>query len=422
MISTAMPLRHRLQLLACATFLLLSGSAASHATEGATQSDMKSQRAVSAVRQLSAANNSFGFDLFGRLTASEAQKNVFISPLSLATALQMCYTGAAGATGEALAKALQLQDYTSDELHQSILALREQLAQSQQNGVELTIANALWTRQGIEFKPAFLETNHQCFDAKIGALSFGAPGAVDAINHWVNTSTKGKIPRLVDQLSPELAMILVNAIYFKGEWQEKFDPAKTKDRTFYSTNGGKLKTAMMNRSDRFYYYENDKLQAVRLPYRNGRTNFYLILPRSRDGLNDLLTTLDQESWAGWTRALRSREGSVIFPKFKLGYDGELSNSLKAMGMAPAFDRNRADFSGMRDQRDVYISWVKHKAVVEVNEEGTEASAATGIGIGITSVIEPQKPFELLADHPFFFAIADDRAGAILFMGVFRAPN
>jgi serine protease inhibitor len=266
-----------------------------------------------------------------------------------------------------------------------------------------------------------LERNRQFFDAAITTLDFSDPQCAATINRWVDTSTKGKIKQLVGQIAPDTVMLLINAVYFKGKWQVEFDKKLTRDDTFHLLGGKQKKVPMMSQSGRYPYYRGEKFQAVSLPYGEGHTSLYLFLPDQGTLLKDFFKQLNYQNWNGWLTRFRRMQGNIELPRFNLEDDRHLNESLEALGMAVAFDRNRADFSRMRVERDLFIQQVKHKAVAEVNEEGTEASAVTSVGIGITSA-PVSRPFTFVADRPFFMALRDERTGTILFMGAVMEPK
>lgn len=369
---------------------------------------------------LVAANNAFGFDLFGQLLTEDKGKNVFFSPLSIALALEMTYNGAAGETHDAMAKALKLKGINHAQLNESAAELMKTL-KSNDPKIELSIANSLWARQGKKFNEAFLERNRQFFGAEVASIDFASPKAKDTINDWVSKNTKGKIPAIIDRIDAQQAMFLINAVYFKGQWQKKFDKAQTTDEPFYLASAGQKTVPLMSQSGNYQYYRGEKFQAVSLPYGQGGTNLYLFLPDKGASLGDFLKGLSFEKWEQWMNSFRSTPGDIKIPRFKLDYDHSLNQSLMALGMGVAFT-SRADFSGIRAERDLMISEVKHKAIVEVNEEGTEAAAATSVGMVTTSIRAPQQRFTFIADHPFLMAIRNQQTGAILFLGAVVEPK
>jgi serine protease inhibitor len=371
--------------------------------------------------KIAEANNQFGFDLFKQLEGQDKGKNIFFSPLSVAFALAMTYNGAAGVTKEEMQRVLKLNGMTDDQINEESAGLMKSLRQSDPQ-VQLAIANSLWARKGVEFKEEFLARNRKYFDAEIASLDFADPQTKTTINNWVSKNTQGKIPSIIDQIDSQMVLYLINAIYFKGLWTRKFDKAQTKNEPFYLLSGSQKQMPMMAQSGEYRYYRGDKFQAISLPYGKGGTSLYLFLPDKGSSLDDLLNTFSHDTCAQWLKGFRNTPGDVKIPRFKMDYEQTLNPMLMALGMKTAFSINHADFSGMRDKRDVYISEVKHKAIVEVNEEGTEAAAVTSVGVRTTSLKVPQERFRFIADHPFLMIIRDETAGANLFMGTVVDPK
>jgi serine protease inhibitor len=370
---------------------------------------------------LAEASNAFGFDLFQQLWRRAENKNVFFSPLSVTVALAMTYNGAAGETKNAMARALKIEGMNNAEINRASDELLKALKSSDPK-IELDIANSLWTRGGMKFNEDFLARNRQFYGAEISALDFNDPKSVATINRWVSASTKGKIGRIIDQIDPQQVMFLINAVYFKGQWQKRFEKTLTQEQPFHSPGGQPKPTPMMAQSGNYLYYRGDKFQAVSLPYGKGGVSLYLFLPDQESSLDEFLKNFSYQKWEGWIRNFNNAPGDVKLPRFKLDYEKTLNDPLKDVGMGVAFIPHKADFSGIHAEKDLYISEVKHKAVVEVNEEGTEAAAATSVGVGITSVREPRQRFTFIADRPFLMAIRDSQTGAILFMGAVLEPK
>lgn len=401
------------------------GNIATTGTGNQSTSPSQSSRPQSDTRkvdpQVVTAYNQFGFDLLSTVRAQEEDKNVILSPTSVAMALSMVYHGAAGETQQAMAKALHLQETPPDKLNQMVLDLRHSL-QSIDPKVELSIANSLWARQGIDFKQVFLQANQRYYGAQISVLDFANPEAPKTINRWVDSQTKGKIQRIVDRIPHNTVLFLINAVYFNGKWQTPFDKELTQQKPFHLTNGELQQVPMMQRTGRLPYLKGEGFQAVSLPYGGGRMSMVLVLPDENVGLSAWLKSLDIKRWQELTTKLVPSDGELQLPRFKVEYEKSLSNALKALGMEVAFDPDRADLTGMREVRDLFIQEVKHKTVVDVNEEGTEAAAVTSVQVGITSVQEPRRPFRMVIDRPFFFAIRDNRTGLVLFMGAVYEPQ
>ncbi len=368
--------------------------------------------------RLVAANNRFAFELFNQLQLKDNGKNVFYSPLSVALALSMAYNGAAGETQEAMRRALKTEGLSLGEINEASAALINSLMSSDPK-VELAIANSLWARQEVNFREDFLERNRQFFGAEVASLDFGAPGTLTTINNWVRRNTKNKIPSIIKQIDSRDVMFLINAVYFKGQWENKFEKGLTKSIPFYPLSGPPKEVPMMSQSGDYQYYSGDKFQALRLFYGAKSASLDLFLPDKDSSIDDFLKRLNLEQYGQWTGSFHEALGDIKIPRFKMDYESSLNDPLKVLGMGVAFESGKADFSGMRDQNDLYISEIKHKAAVEVNEEGTEAAAATSVGMVALSI--PLR-FTFIADHPFLMMIRNQRTDAILFMGVVVDPK
>ncbi len=369
------------------------------------------------------ANTKFGFNLFDEIRKTEQGKNIFISPLSISTALAMTLNGASGETEQAMTNTLQLQGLGSESINTGYAGLRQILLTSDPK-VTLTIANSLWARQGFSFKPDFLQRNTQFFGAEISTLDFDAPSASQTINQWVDTNTDGKIQNIIDdKIDASTVLFLINAIYFKGTWQREFNPSRTREGPFHLANGDEKQIPMMRQQRWYPYYRGENFQAISLAYGDGQMSMYIFLPDPESDLNIFLENLNAEGWENWMPQFQERDVSLVMPKFKLEYGKTLNDTLKALGMDIAFDANLADFSRMAPLEilgeNLYIGEVLHKTFVEVNEEGTEATAATSVEVGVKSV--PPPPIFFSVDRPFFFAIRDNKTKTVLFMGVVVEP-
>ncbi|MFN6537217.1 MAG: serpin family protein [Nostoc sp. EkiNYC01] len=366
-------------------------------------------------------NNKFGFKLFSEVQKSDgAEKNVFISPSSVAIALAMTYNGASGSTQQAMAKTLELQGMNLSEINSAYAAALKQLLDNPDAKVQLKIANSLWANEEVKFQPDFLQRTEDFYQAKVSNLNFQDATASNAINKWVKDNTGGKIDKIVDKIEPNQVLFLINAIYFKGSWSNEFDKNQTAQHPFYMTSGREKQHPMMSQDGDYRYYENEQFQAVSLPYgKDGKVNFYIFLPKENSNLKAFSQNLNVENWEKWMTQFNKQKGFIRLPRFKTEYDVTLNNALKALGMEEAFS-NKANFSGMG--KNFAISQVKHKTFVEVNEEGTEAAAATSVGIVATSLRQEPKPFRMIVDRPFFCAIRDNQTGSVLFMGSIIEPQ
>ena len=363
------------------------------------------------VSSVTSANTRFGFKLLQDLREREPGANIFISPLSISIALTMTYNGAAGETEHAMAEVLEIGGLDRDTVNHSNAALRNSLEDPDPK-VEISIANSIWSRQGVEFNPDFLERNRVFFGAEVASLDFSALEATEIINEWVNTNTNGKIEKIVDKINPQTLLFLINAIYFKGNWQDEFNKSMTRQGIFHLSDGSEKRVEMMRREGEYPYFRGTNFEATRLPYGDGRLGMYIFLPNRDSNLNKFLENLNAENWEGWISQFQDRRHEMMLPRFKLEYEVRLNDTLEALGMGIAFGSG-ADFSGMGPS--LFISEVRHKTFVEVNEEGTEAAAVTAV-VGVKSI-----PSVFRVDRPFFFAIYDAETETILFMGTVTEP-
>ena len=251
------------------------------------------------------------------------------------------------------------------------------------------------------------------FGAEIAALDFNSPQAIATINDWVNTNTNGKIQKIIEGINPLTMLFLINAIYFKGNWQVEFDKSQTHSGIFHLPNGSEKQVQMMYRMGEYPYFRGERFEATNLPYGDGRLGMYIFLPNTDSNLNEFLEDLNAENWEHWISQFRDREHDMMLPRFKLEYEVKLNDMLKALGMEVAFSSG-ANFSGMGPP-GLFISEVRHKTFVEVNEEGTEAAAVTVV------IPDASGPPVFRVDRPFFFTIYDAETETILFMGTVTEP-
>jgi serpin B len=374
-------------------------------------------RALSADdEQLIAASNRFGLRLFREVehTTRDTFPNLFLSPLSVTMALGMLYTGAAGETEAAMGRTLEFAGLTPEEGNRSYRGLIQML-RALDPGVHFSLGNSFWCRQGINFTPSFLEASRTYFDARVEALDFSDPAAAGHINDWVRRATEGRIAEIVSSPIPSLAwMYLLNAIYFKGDWTAPFDPALTHSGRFRRADGSTTTVRMMSHGWPIgvRVTSDSNPLVVDLPYGGRAFSMTIALPREPGGISTLVAGLTAERWNAWMGALRPDRCEVRLPKFKLESELILNDALRALGMGIAFERGKADFGHMRPERDVHVTEVRHKSYVDVNEEGTEAAAATSVMLYGSS----QSVRRVVVDRPFVFAIRDHLSGTILFLG------
>lgn len=365
-------------------------------------------------------NNDFGLELFRIINSHEESANLMMSPTSVSLALGMAYNGADGATKEAFDEVLNYEGLTRDEVNEITRDLINTLVTNSQGNL-LDIANSIWYRTGFPVYDAFIGLNRTYFSAEVEELDFSSPKAVERINKWVADKTHDKIDKVINELSPESMMVLINALYFNCLWETEFDPDETATEMFYNEDQSPYgEVEMMKTEATFNYAATDEFTAVELPYKNGKFSMRLFLPAYGSTVNDLIDQLDADTWNKWMEAFEEHEDvQVIMPKFKFEYERSIGNDLTDMGLGIAFT-GEADFSGISDI-DLLISEVIHKTYIDVNEEGTEAAAVTAIVFETTS-IGPSGLVVIRLDRPFLFTITENSSKAILFAGKLGAPE
>jgi serine protease inhibitor len=360
------------------------------------------------------ASNAFAFDLLREVTRTlPADSNAFLSPLSASMALGMALNGANGATWDSMQATLRLSGLTEAEINQGykdLIALLLSLDAS----TEMRIANSMWAHQSLSLEPAFIDAGNTFFDAEVSTLDFASPTAVITINDWVSQKTNKRIPTLLDEISPEEVLFLINAIYFKGSWRDAFERDETRPGPFYTATGATRTAQLMSQKDTLRYYETPEYQAADLLYGNGAFAMTVLLPQPGHTPAELLAGLNLETWKELAGRFHPQDMQFSLPRFRLEYSRQLKNDLTTLGMGIAFDRTRADFYRIADVRPdrLFITRVDQKTFVEVNEEGTEAAAATAVGVGQTSA-----PPSMVVDRPFIFAIRERLSGTMVFLGV-----
>ncbi|MBN1397182.1 MAG: serpin family protein [Bacteroidetes bacterium] len=372
-----------------------------------------------AVRELNAleksvvsSDNAFGLKLFTHINAVQHNENVFISPFSVSMALGMALNGAEGSTLDSMKKVIEHSEFTLQEINESYRNISYILTNLDPE-VAFQIANSIWCDNNFQVLPAFLNDCQSYFDAEAASLDFSSPSSVQTINAWVNSKTNGKIQTILEQIPPEVVMYLINAIYFKGAWTYQFDPAKTVDAQFTTSTGSSVLCSMMNQKTVYMYAETQEAQVIDLPYGSRLFSMTLVLPKEGINIDQFAGGLTQQKWDELIGYLDSNEVSLSMPKFKLEYEKEINDELKAMGMSIAFGSS-ANFSKIAP--GIWIDEVRHKTFVEVNEEGTEAAAVT-----IISFIRGLSPV-MSVNRPFIFAIREHHSGTILFIGKIVNPS
>ncbi len=368
---------------------------------------------------VSSGNNQFAFDLFKNIASAEKDGNVFFSPVSISTALAMAYAGSRGETQKQMADVLHFTG-TQQDVASGFQSLLASMAQPANAAYQLQAANALWAQQGTHFVPDFVSVMHTYYSGDFRMVDFAqTPESLATINHWVADKTANKVPQLLHpgDIDKRTRLVLTNAVYFKGTWTTPFDESLTRPDTFTAGSGTKKQVPFMHHTGFFRYALVGNLQVLELPYKGGELSMLVILPRADA----------TDPWTGFTwgqlqqlqAQMKNTNVELSLPKFKVEARLSLAPTLSDMGMPDAFAKN-ADFSGMSGEEKLLISAVVHEAVVDVNEKGTEAAAATG-GVMRPTMMLPGQPVEFRADHPFLYIILHKPSSSLLFMGRLSNP-
>jgi serpin B len=374
--------------------------------------------------------NRFALDLYRAVRAGE--KNLFFSPTSVSVALAMTREGAKGKTAAEMDKVFHFAAQRTASQRALRLALAPPLVSDwtprgkrrQVKAFELSMANAVWGQEGLPLQPEFLEVLERDYTAPLERLDFAQVAAArKRINDWVAKRTHERIKDIIKPPLPykSTRLALANAIYFKAAWAKPFQPQATREAPFHLLSGKTTPAKLMRKVEHFRYAEDSAVQVLELGYRGQKTSMVVILPRTKDGLRELETTLTHKGLTKWLKALRSTKVNVRLPRFKVTAPLNLTKTLAAMGMPTAFDAQRADFSGMTTKVPLFIGAVLHKAFVAVDEKGTEAAAATVVLMAAGGVPRPVQPKQFVADHPFLFLIRQRETGCILFLGRLTNP-
>lgn len=362
--------------------------------------------------------NQLGFETLSGLDKNE-DGNLFISPISIWTALNMTYHGAGGETKEEMAEVLGIENIDSDALLSANHDLLMNQAGDNQE-LELYLANAVWFREDMEIESAYQEMLETSYLAQVEPLT-----TEDAINDWVAEQTNDRIDNMIDEISPNLILFLLNAVYFQGDWTYPFDESLTEEQEFHLADGSSIETpTMVLYEEELNYSENDDVQVVSLPYEEEETiQMQIFLPNGDSSFTDFQEDFSLEKWQEWTDDMEKQTGTVFLPSFTLEYESILNDLFIDLGMEQAFDPNYANFSNMFtsiEDKGAYIDEIYHKTFIDVNEEGTEAAGATSVSIEETAAII-QDTFQMDINRPFLFTITNTEENIILFMGSMELP-
>jgi serine protease inhibitor len=362
--------------------------------------------------------NKFAFDLFVPIvTEKKGAENIMISPFSITSALSMALNGAAGETFDAMKHALRYDEETIEEINETYLKLMQEMIPVDKR-VTVEIANSMWIEKHLTVKQSYIDALATWYLAEGKNIDVTDPDAVDIVNSWIEEKTHDKIQDMLDHLSPDLAMLLINAIYFNGKWRYQFDEAETEDKPFYVSPDAPVEVPIMYQKENFAVAKTDDATLVELPYGQGNYSMVVLLPDEGVTLSEAAATLNSADWAEWMQnlSLGVKEVELSLPRFKYEYKRELKDDLTALGMGIAFGPS-ADFSNISDQ-GIMISRVLHQTFIETDEEGTEAAAATVVifvdSMPVTRVIN--------VNRPFLYFIRETTTGIIVFMGQVVDPS
>jgi serpin B len=361
----------------------------------------------------------FSLKLFSEQTKGNTE-NVLVSPFSAYFALCMTLNGAGGKTREQMARVLGTSGGTVDRLNEHNAEVMKAL--SANDKVQLEIANAIYSDESTPFKKDFIDLCRRSYSADAHSENFASPAVVTKINAWCSQKTHGKIPEILKKLTPREKMVLLNAIYFKGSWQNQFQKSLTQDDQFTTLSGDKCPIKMMHQRGKSMYYRGSNFHSVSLPYAGERQRMYIFLPNPGVDMATFGGQFTRESWSSWMQSYHTADVNLALPKFKIEYSTELKDTLAAMGMGDAFHQG-ADFSNLiRPPAIAWISRVLQKTYMDVNEEGTEAAAVTAVVMAAHRAVARREPVvEFRVDRPFVLALVDEPTNEILFLGSIVKP-
>jgi serpin B len=363
-------------------------------------------------------NNDFGYSFFEEILKNEdAQKNVMVSPLSVSQALSMAINGAGGNTFTQMQQVLGFSDFSLLDVNECNQTIAGSLVDHDPK-VKIEIANSIWYRNDFTPKSTFISDNKKYYGAEVSSYDPAKPDAAkDNMNNWVDNKTNGKIDKIIDEVTPDNVMFLINAIYFKAKWKSEFKKKDTRQESFSLDNGTVKKVETMIGEVKLGYYNEEKFSIIKLPYGAGKFNLLIYLPEDGYTTTDIAAEIEKTD-LGKLNALGLAERDLWLPKFEFSYENKLNDELIALGMPDALDPVIADFSGISDMA-LFISKVMHKTYIKTDEEGTEAAAVTSVSFDMTSV-GPEGIIKV--DHSFLFAIVEEDTQSILFMGRVVDPS
>jgi serine protease inhibitor len=378
---------------------------------------------------VAAADNAFGFRLLNAVQKTIPGSNVVLSPVSAALDLSMVLNGAGDQTRQEMLAALSLSGSELSAINSANAQLIK-VIRTPAKSITLSVADSLWVNsRRAALRPDYVKETQAWYDAEMTDLDFSNPTAATRINSWASEETHGRISKVIDRIEPADLALLLNAVYFKGEWAHKFDKAQTQQRDFTLAGGSIKQVPRMTQSGRFDYFETPQMQAIRLSFGDGDFVMEVLLPARSSRLTALEAELTLEHWNGWQAQYALRSGTIELPRFELKSNYRLNEPLQTLGMTRAFQPDGAQLTGMFSSAPgelragrFFISMVRQSTYWKVDEEGSEAAAVTATGVRSAAAARPEQPFRMVVDRPFFCAIEDRRSGALLFVGAIYDPG
>jgi serine protease inhibitor len=382
----------------------------------------------SASSNVAAADNAFGFRLLNAVQKAIPSGNVVLSPVSAALNLSMVLSGADGQTGQEMLSVLSLSGWEFNAINEANAQLIK-VIRTPANSITLSVADSLWAdSRRVTLRPDYVKQTQAWYDAEVTDIDFSDPAAATRINGWASKETHGRVAKVIDRIDPADVVLLLNAVYFKGQWTHKFDKAQTQQRDFTLAGGSIKRVLRMAQSGRFDYFETPQLQAIRLSFGDGDLAMEVLLPAKSSSLSALEAQLTAQHWTNWQGQYAPRSGTIELPRFELKSNYRLNEPLQALGMTRAFHPDGAQLAGLFSSAPgqprtshFAISSVVQSTYWKVDEEGSEAAAVTTTGIRAAAIARPAQPFQMIVDRPFFCAIEDRRSGALLFVGAIYDP-
>ena len=403
-------------------FVLLFISCTSSTSPIETKKQSTLPRALTSTeKSLIEADKNFGLKLFQAINESDSSDNIFVSPLSVSLALGMSLNGASGQTYDDMKNTLELNGLTEQDINEAYKSLIDLLL-NLDDEVIIEIANSIWPREGYSVLPSFMEVNQEYFYSEVKPLDFNRTDVVDIINTWISEKTHGKIENMLDYIPPDAVMYLINAIYFKGTWTYQFDKDFTQTDYFFTTPSEPTECLFMKISDTWLYYRDDELEMVDLPYGDSLYSMTVMLPGVNQTVDNFISQLTPEKLESYLNDLDYNFGTITMPKLKLNYKLLMNKVLTDLGMGVAFNPKLADYTRINADRGLWINRVIHQSFIQVDEEGTEAAAATIVEFCGTTSTSSNSDFQMYINRPYIFIIRERVKNTILFIGKITKPQ